>query len=981
MVRVSSATAKNPERKKRCRCWAGCGLVLCKRTRAAHARKAPDRTKVLPSETVSEPDADLLMFDVEDIDELLVPPSPSPPPPPAPVPIPSRIHALTRRVDPQPDQHPNPPPLTNDLDLEIAPGETPGWDSYDEERDVDDELRLAVSCGDRTLPRTAEAWSERNAALDEQTRDNLRAILLKVYGNVPRAKFNMMRGAFVHKMIIDSEYVILRQLSLLVGSCAVWYDCCINTCMAYTGPDTEADDCRYCHEARFKRNGKPRRTWCYFRLIPRLQALFQDPEIVKLLRYRYTYQSFPGFLNDFFGGRVYERMRNTPVVVDGQQLPYCYFSGKNDIALSFASDSFLIYESRRKGPSATPMIAKLLNLPPQIRTRLGNILPLFVAPGPHPIKDARSFSIPLDDELAQLAYGVETYDALDRETFLLRAYASLTEADLLAMAKLRGNKGPNSKSACGECLIVGVRDDREEASEYTNYYLPTVWPNGDYWNPHNLPMRTQTTYETQLMEIEAAMTKTERERLKKLYGINYRPYLQRVPSLDPSEQYSADCMHLFFENVVPNQWNMWAGKYKQLSVGTGDYELKPAVLQEIFNETAAAMKTIPSSFVRTLARGFDKFTAESWSFWFLYLMPGLLHRRLPDVYHRHALQLVEFIKLCTQLSINRADLDQMDEMIVEYVLEFERLYYQYDIERLRTCPLVIHLLLHVPRSIRNTGPVWVGWTFWVERFCQFMKRGIMSRRFPWANMSKRVHNHITLREMRLRYDVADEFAPFEKPSLGLTRFEHVYRCHPETILRSPLQDSYAPGDETLLKIASYYSNLLGKQRAPAKQLLQLLPRIMPRWGKVRIPEGDSIRAAWATPEDDEDFRDNTAVRFSAEVLEKAGDGQRVWVDRLFYGRLEEILVCQMPSEEVFGRFAGQIRLIAAITPFATNGQDATKGIVTYTRELTRMVVEADYVTALVGRFETRKKWVIVDRTRGLVNPEFVPREEDDVDRL
>ena len=90
----------------------------------------------------------------------------------------------------------------------------------------------------------------------------------------------------------------------------------------------------------------------------------------------------------------------------------------------------------------------------------------------------------------------------------------------------------------------------------------------------------------------------------------------------------------------------------------------------------------------------------------------------------------------------------------------------------------------------------------------------------------------------------------------------------------------------------------------------------------------------------------------------------------------------MPQMDLFGRFAGQVRLIALITPFATQGRDATiEDEVTYTRELRPMVVELDSVMALIGRFQTRGKWVIMDLSQGAVAPEFVPCDEDDVDVL
>ena len=59
-------------------------------------------------------------------------------------------------------------------------------------------------------------------------------------------------------------------------------------------------------------------------------------------------------------------------------------------------------------------------------------------------------------------------------------------------------------------------------------------------------------------------------------------------------------MHLFLENLTKNLMNLWTGKFKGLDVGSEDYEIAPAVWEEIGRETAAAVKDIPADFVRAL---------------------------------------------------------------------------------------------------------------------------------------------------------------------------------------------------------------------------------------------------------------------------------------------------------------------------------------------------------------------------------------------
>lgn len=100
-----------------------------------------------------------------------------------------------------------------------------------------------------------------------------------------------------------------------------------------------------------------------------------------------------------------------------------------------------------------------------------------------------------------------------------------------------------------------------------------------------------------------------------------------------------------------------------------------------------------------------------------------------------------------------------------------------------------------------------------------------------------------------------------------------------------------------------------------------------------------------------------------------------------YGRLEQILVCQLPKGKVWGDFADQPRLLAVITPCVTDGKDATQEIVSYYRTTQPIITDIQTISAVVGRIKTRGKWTITDRSGGLIKPEFVASQELDSDGL
>ncbi|KAJ6451859.1 hypothetical protein C8R47DRAFT_998287 [Mycena vitilis] len=211
-----------------------------------------------------------------------------------------------------------------------------------------------------------------NDILTEKDRDNIRAFILVLLSNMSRMAFAHMRHAFRHKMDISSHWVIIHRVAILTRVEPVWYHCCPNSCVAYTGSYADLSHCPFksCQQPRFTASNKPRRLFCYLPVIPRLQGFFNNPKTIHSLSYRHNYVHRPGEVSDVFDGAHYRTLCKTKVTVDGKTLPHHYFSGKHDIALGICLDSYLLFDRRRKGPSATPILLENYNFRPEIRTHL-----------------------------------------------------------------------------------------------------------------------------------------------------------------------------------------------------------------------------------------------------------------------------------------------------------------------------------------------------------------------------------------------------------------------------------------------------------------------------------------------------------------------------------------------------------------------------------------------------------------------------------
>lgn len=86
-----------------------------------------------------------------------------------------------------------------------------------------------------------------------------------------------------------------------------------------------------------------------------------------------------------------------------------------------------------------------------------------------------------------------------------------------------------------------------------------------------------------------------------------------------------------------------------------------------------------------------------------------------------------------------------------------------------------------------------------------------------------------------------------------------FSADPTHILRPPYKSSNIPDTATRTRIAGYFSAVLNK---PRKYIQPRLPEVMPRWGKVRIVDGDDIRSisACGNEPEMESLRDMAFVR-------------------------------------------------------------------------------------------------------------------------
>ena len=136
-------------------------------------------------------------------------------------------------------------------------------------------------------------------------------------------------------------------------------------------------------------------------------------------------------------------------------------------------------------------------------------------------------------------------------------------------------------------------------------------------------------------------------------------------------------MHLVWENLIPNLVLLWTGKFKGLDEGRETYQLGPGVWEAIGEATKKSGQTVPASYAtarpHNVAEDSSSSTADSWSFWALYLGPVLLRGRFSkDSYYKHFVKLIQLLRKCLQFEITQTELMEIREGFQEWVITYEQ---------------------------------------------------------------------------------------------------------------------------------------------------------------------------------------------------------------------------------------------------------------------------------------------------------------------
>ncbi|PPR05894.1 hypothetical protein CVT24_006642, partial [Panaeolus cyanescens] len=728
--------------------------------------------------------------------------------------------------------------------------------------------------------------------LDEDDLDVLRTFVLKTEDHLTERTFKRLSRAYPKQEHLSLK-MTRKRAAMLSGFQAVKYDCCVNSCVCFVGPYANLTKCPHCNEDRYTPRKTPRNHFDYLPLIPRLTAMMSNATQANLMSYRSKVERREGIVQDVFDGTHYTTLCKTPI----PDQDVFHFSDPRDIALGLSTDGFGPHRRRKK--TCWPIILVNYNIPPSERVQKRHVIHIGTVPGPKKPQDWDSYFWPLAQELLELETGVEAFDALSKTLFTLRAHLLFAFGDMPAVSLMMRMKGQNGVSPCRVCLIKGTTGGGRVN------YVPLVRDDTeDNYEGGSLPMQTPQNFEDHVSQVEGAATKAQRDLLSTEYGVKGMPLLNELSSISVPASFPLDFMHLIWENLIPNLIRFWKGEFKDL-----DHQGKGYVISnEDWNEIGAACgssgRTIPSIFgaaVPNLALQQYYMTAEMYANWTLFIAPIVLRDRFPDnQYYIHFMQLVSLLKLCLDLEYTEEEIDLLEAGFVEWVEEYERLYYQHDYDRLSACPLTIHALLHIAWGIRTAGPVGAYWAFLMERHCNALLPAVRSKRYPYASIGNFVTDIAYLFQIQLLYNVRDSL-DLDDPKDEADSFTH--RKYPGFQLLDPRRKEVLSEQLKSLVWIALVTRYTSRQRPITKRMVKAaipLDEPVTMYGKVRIgnskKDSDQVTGCdMVSPR--QDTRDSTFFKY-VQLVDK--NARRPGADpdfdeKEFYGQLKRILVIKLPK--------------------------------------------------------------------------------------
>jgi len=295
-------------------------------------------------------------------------------------------------------------------------------------------------------------------------------------------------------------------------------------------------------------------------------------------------------------------------------------------------------------------------------------------------------------------------------------------------------------------------------------------------------------------------------------------------------------MHQPIINLTELMLELWReqGNCRSGDTSSDDWPwavLKGDVWKAHGKAVADAASYFPQSFDRTPRNPAQKLSSgyKAWELllYFYGLGPGLFYELLPETYYRHYCKLVVGIRIMYQHTITPQQLTLAHQHLLEWVYEFEILYYQRKMERLHFVRQCVHSLVHlVPETLR-IGPPSLSAQWTMERVIGHFGSLIKQPSNPFANLTEQAKK---ITEINAIIAMWPDLEKVQKNPRGSIDLGDGY-----LLLWPKDHKPYRLSPAEWEALNTFYSGL------PNAGITR---RYIYRWGRLRIPNGQTARSYW-----------------------------------------------------------------------------------------------------------------------------------------
>lgn len=252
--------------------------------------------------------------------------------------------------------------------------------------------------------------------------------------------------------------------------------------------------------------------------------------------------------------------------------------------------------------------------------------------------------------------------------------------------------------------------------------------------------------------------------------------------------------------------------------------------------------------------------------------------------------------------------------------------------------------------MERTGPLWAYWCWIMERFCSRLLRSVSSRKLPHASLNRRVLEIGTITAIRNMYDLHDTL-PTRNP-MRAPKPDNAITIPGYSV--QPIRPSHVLDLDSTTELKALHARIVvylaTQWDTRTTEVARLVPKVITHYSRLRIDDGDTIRAA-STAESGQRLgrRDDTFIEYELRVDQFAHD-QDVRPDfgtEIFFGQLRQIFTIHLTPANGLPLTRPTTLLLLDVAP--CNTQQDMYGFFEYSRFRGHEVISAQQVHGLVGR--------------------------------